>query len=63
MAEILPFSRRSSFNIELIEKIVDGEVIRCVDVDALSPIQRVEFFSKGRLTETSSASQRPLSSR
>lgn len=46
MAEIVPFTRRRGRgkNIPTFEKIVDGEVIECVDVDALSPEQRAEFF-------------------
>ncbi|MGO8016306.1 hypothetical protein AB9E19_15280 [Rhizobium leguminosarum] len=65
MAEIIPFTRRTSFgeNIGVIEKIVDGEVVECVDVDALSPAQRADFFRKGELAETRPASPGPLLSR
>lgn len=53
MAEIVPFTRRKrGKNIPTFEKIVDGEVIECVDVDALSPEQRAEFFRENEERHT-----------
>jgi hypothetical protein len=59
MAEVVPFARRKSHReaIPLIEKVVDGEIIEYIDVDALSPSERRRFFEKGRLAETCSASR------
>lgn len=58
MAEIMPFCRQRSFqkHSALFEKIVDGEVVECVNVDALSPAERADFFENGKLAETHPAS-------
>lgn len=58
MAEIVPFCRQRSFqkHSALFEKIVDGVVVECVNVDALSPAERADFFENGKLAETRSAS-------
>ncbi|MBY3500177.1 hypothetical protein [Rhizobium laguerreae] len=65
MADILPFTRRGTLDkgIALIEKIVDGEIIECVNVDALTPAQKDEFFQLGRLAEKRPASPWPPLSR
>ncbi|MBX5226867.1 hypothetical protein HJC06_10565 [Rhizobium sp. NLR9b] len=64
MAEIVPFCRPRSFQKHraLLEKVVDGEVVQCVNVDVLSPGERADFFENGKLAETRPANlpRRPL---
>ena len=49
MAEIIQFEERrrdaALVGIPVIEKIVDGKIIECVDIDALPPSQRCHFIS------------------
>ncbi len=33
-------------NYAIIEKLVNGKIVECVDVDALTPAQRSKFFSQ-----------------
>lgn len=45
MAEIIQFMRkRRPDEFPTFTKVVDGETFECVDVDALSPRQRTEYF-------------------
>ena len=41
---------------EIIKKIVDGKIVECVDVDALSPRARAAWFSQTEVSEMSEKS-------
>jgi hypothetical protein len=51
MSEIIQFQPRkrktSHGDCPIIEKIVDGKIIECVNVDDLTQIQRSKYFSQG----------------
>lgn len=38
-------ARRISNNTQTIEKIVDGKIVKCVDLDAMNPSQRATYFA------------------
>lgn len=48
MSDVVEFPRRkvSDQKIKFIEKVVDGEIIQCTIVDALSPAEWVDFFTE-----------------
>jgi hypothetical protein len=49
MSEIIQLEERrrpmTTNNPALIKKIVDGETIECVNVDALTPAERLKYFA------------------
>jgi len=50
MSNVIPFKPRvrvAEAHPAVIRKIVNGEIIECVDVDAFTPAQRARFFSEG----------------
>lgn len=47
MSNVVPFKPRpiKSFSAPIIYKVVNGETVECVNVDALTPTERANFFS------------------
>jgi hypothetical protein len=47
MSNVVPFRPRpiKSFGAPIIYKVVDGETVECIDVDAMTPRERADFFS------------------
>jgi hypothetical protein len=49
MSEIISFvsrkRQRLAHNVPIIEKIVDGQIVECVNLDALSPSQLSAYFA------------------
>lgn len=51
MSNVIPFKPRTRFSearAAIIHKVVNGEIIECVDLDALSPQHRAQCFSRGK---------------
>jgi hypothetical protein len=50
MSNVIPFRPRpvQSFGTPIIYKVVNGETIECIDVDALTAIEREKFFNGKR---------------
>lgn len=50
MSNVVPFGIRArkvtDDSHSVIQKVINGEVVECVNVDALSPSQRAQFFSR-----------------
>lgn len=47
MSNVIPFRRlqpRSVHTSHIVHKVVNGELLECVNVDALSPAQQADFF-------------------
>ena len=38
-------ARRIFNNTQIIEKVVDGKIVECVDLDAMTPSQRAAYFA------------------
>jgi len=47
MSNVVTFKPRAvkSLNVPIIHKVVNGETVECVDVDAMSPREQEDFFS------------------
>jgi hypothetical protein len=47
MSNVVPFKRPQPRLVHascIVRKVVNGEIVECVDVDALSPTERANFF-------------------
>jgi hypothetical protein len=46
MSNVIPFKPRTakSLTAPIIYKVVNGETVECVDVDAMTPREREDFF-------------------
>ena len=50
MSNVIPFrsrTRASAPSPAIIHKVVNGKIIECVDLDALTPAQRALCFARG----------------
>jgi hypothetical protein len=47
MSNVIPFKSRAvkSLSAPIIYKVVNGETVKCVDVDAMTPRERADFFN------------------
>jgi hypothetical protein len=49
MAEIISFEdhkQQRSRDSSIVEKVIDGEIVECVNVDALTAIEQQKFLSR-----------------
>ena len=53
MSNVMPIRVKPDFEYALVKKYVDGQLIICVDLDALTPSDKLRYFSKAAEKKTS----------